>query len=683
MKTDNSQILQASRLQSFLNEHRAEKDKPYNFTGYARPQLGRYYIPEDKLGDFYSLYTGLIQRHEVMPYLTEKPGQFSPIVIDLDFKFPLSEESIRKYDETFKETVVGAYFEGLERYLELDDESAQCYLFERSAPYKTENNVKDGLHMIFPYLTTPASIKLVLRDFVMKKCRDIFESLQTENTISDIVDLAVIQRNNWFMYGSGKPGCEAYKLTEIYDRNLNKIPFEHDLRELVPTLSVRGTTAPNISFKDDMEEEFDADYVAYTNRASLSKGKQTKSRLAGNLQAPESRTSSRAGMSASTERQTANAGDIASGSQPAMRNMNRKSKFDTCENLDFVKGLVTILNPERADEYSTWIEVGWALHNVDHDLLNTWIEFSEQSCKFEEGVCERYWKDMREEGLGIGSIVRWARHDNDDAYDRLRTQDIKTLMEMAISSGGAHHSLARILYGMYRYNFVCLSRKFRSWIEFRGHRWYRTEDGYGLLIQISNKLYKEFSIISGDYALRIAAAPEEQKKAMEDRRTVANKIGTRLLDSNFKANVMKEAYELFYIEGFEDKLDTNQNLIGFENGVYDLEKMEFRDGRPEDCITLDRLRIEAYYVKIMEKLISQLHTKEAIRWSFLSGSTKQQKFHTLTTGIDYEEYESNAYYVKIMEKLISQLHTKEAIRDYVLKLMEKRRFRSFELLPVF
>ena len=49
-----------------------------------------------------------------------------------------------------------------------------------------------------------------------KKCKQLFQNINITNPIEDIFDVAVIERNNWQMYGSTKPGCEPYKLSKIY-----------------------------------------------------------------------------------------------------------------------------------------------------------------------------------------------------------------------------------------------------------------------------------------------------------------------------------------------------------------------------------------------------------------------------------------------------------------------------------
>ena len=453
------QIITSSRLQQFLSKHRTERGKKYNFTSYSKP-LGSYHVPDEKLDDFYDLYVDLVTRHNVMPYLTEKPGQYSPIVIDIDLKFPLPSDAqatlVRKYTPDFVRSIVSAYNEFLNKWLVLDDNQARCYLFERPSPYKSDKNLKDGFHLSYPYLTCPPALKLMARDFVLRKCEEELQSLNTENDLNDILDLAVIQRNNWFVYGSGKPGCAPYRLSHVYDSSLNIVEDSMPFKDLVRLLSVKGTTAANFKFCEGMEEEFADAYEEYQDRAA------GRERSAG---VPKRE-----------------------GSQTNLKS-SRHNKFDACENLDFVRELIKIIDPARADAYGTWIEVGWCLHNISKDnLLVEWIEFSRQSAKFEEGACEKAWDGMREEGLSMGSLVRWAKEDNDEAYKVIRSQDNQTLLEAAAASNGAHHAVARVLYGMYRYQYVCLSRKFKAWIEFKGHKWHRTEDGYGLLCKLSNDL---------------------------------------------------------------------------------------------------------------------------------------------------------------------------------------------------
>ena len=53
-------------------------------------------------------------------------------------------------------------------------------------------------------------------------------------------------------------------------------------------------------------------------------------------------------------------------------------------NIERIGEYINILAKERADCYTSWMEVGWALHNInpnDIQLLNYWIEFSKKSPK--------------------------------------------------------------------------------------------------------------------------------------------------------------------------------------------------------------------------------------------------------------------------------------------------------------
>jgi len=107
---------------------------------------------------------------------------------------------------------------------------------------------------------------------------------------------------------------------------------------------------------------------------------------------------------------------------------------------------------------------------------------------------------------------------------------------------------------------------------------------------------------------------------------------------------MKEcAADLFHDPDFKDKLDENPFLIGFNNGVYDLETHEFRDGKPDDFISmsthkdfipLDKSSIE--YKKVIE-MIKKIQPDDEIREylllelaSVLEGVNETEKFRIWT-----------------------------------------------------
>ena len=106
---------------------------------------------------------------------------------------------------------------------------------------------------------------------------------------------------------------------------------------------------------------------------------------------------------------------------------------------------------------------------------------------------------------------------------------------------------------------------------------------------------------------------------------------------------MKECKELFDDKTFSNKLDTNEYLIGFENGIYDLKNMEFRDGRPDDFVTLstNTSYIEYYddspEADEIDDFMRKIATDDEVRLylltllsSFLQGVNAEEKFRVWT-----------------------------------------------------
>ena len=94
--------------------------------------------------------------------------------------------------------------------------------------YDTKKQIhKDGVHIIIPKIVSKYEALYLVRCEILKdkEIINLFKNLGFTNPIEDIVDRAVIQDNNWLMYGSSKPGKEPYQITSIvkYDVNEGKL----------------------------------------------------------------------------------------------------------------------------------------------------------------------------------------------------------------------------------------------------------------------------------------------------------------------------------------------------------------------------------------------------------------------------------------------------------------------------
>lgn len=607
MATDSTMI----DLPKFLKNHKREKNGEITHTVIADKKMGiyggSYYIPDSDMDEFLKIYYTHVFKCGKDAYMTERHREnIGPIVIDLDFRF--EGNTSRKYDENFLANFLHIY--NTELYSLLDVPKAKCVAFVMEKPdckyVEDKNQTKDGIHIMYPYIVVEPKVQFALRykTIMNPECIKLFKNLGVSNSVDDIFDKCVIETNPWLLYGSKKPGNVPYLLTKRYDYNLTEVKTPIKRKDLIRTLSVRN---------------FDKKYTHNVTEEEKGKIEELIKKI------PEK--------------------------QKPKRTMNRLKKlkspankiFASDEDFNTAKRLVSILKVERADNYELWIRLGFCLHNIDYRLLETWDEFSKKSSKYTSGVCRTEWVNMNSEGLNMGSLCRWAKEDNIIKYNEIMNENKKKIMLDALSA--THSDVAKVVYHFFKHEFVCTSLKNSTWFQFKNHRWRKNDDAISLKKYISDFVVDAFIELQSEINTEAVNTDSSNswKEILIEKSNKISKLITQLKKQSFKKALVSECGELFYIEKFEEELDKKLNLIGFENGVYDLDENEFREGYPEDNISYttgiyyqdyedDEEEIMA--VKLfMEQVLPIKSVRDymyTLLSSFLHGRVKEQKFHIWT-----------------------------------------------------
>jgi phage/plasmid-associated DNA primase len=245
-----------------------------------------------------------------------------------------------------------------------------------------------------------------------------------------------------------------------------------------------------------------------------------------------------------------------------------------------IKHLISLLSLKRADCYTEWMNIGWCLHNIgngDLSYLEMWDEFSRNSVKYKDGECASLWNTMRNEGLRHGSLHMWAKQDSPEKYKEYVNNRVYTEIK---DCNGSHNSVAKIAYNILKGKFICASSNGKLWYEFTGTRWHEDKDGIRIRHELSTTVKEHFRLTMNK--IMISNNSSTSNKTLCE---TLLKISFKLEDNGYKESVMKEMREYFYNGDFIRKLDSNPNLIAFNNGVWDLRNHVFRVATPEDYLS--------------------------------------------------------------------------------------------------
>jgi len=647
---------ETSNLDIFLKLHRTKTGQKYTHTSIGSPPLSCH-IPDIKLEEFQTLYYNHIFVEGKKAQLTEgiKDCTFTPVKIDIDLRYFQSKDlsdptRIYEMDDIIK--VCQLYMEIMENWIGTpDQEERQCFILEKKRPrfdldknknIKTDDvgnkKVKDGVHIMFPYIITNTFLQLMFRKNLLIKINTILDKYGFSNSYVDIFDKCVIDRNNWQMYGSGKSNVsQVYTVTKIiesyndhYNDVSNLLINKYDSKTLCKLLSVRNHTQQSTIRNDKKEYLHELEKKNHTKQQLLKLnyfGKFADNKIQEN----------------------------------ATWSSNRIRK-----EFELIDKYLSCLSIERINSYSNWIEVGWTLYNIDNfhgkrknngicRLLQTWIQWSrtpgsEWADETEDTYVET-WEKFRNGGLGIASLKLWAREDNPVKYLKIRENDLFACTNKLCKSGDSY-DIAELMYKMYKDYYVCLPGKSRIWYYYKieKHRWVEDFNGIMLRKKISTEVFDQIKRHAENQYNKntLTNGNEDDDDLMEnggedfENYMKILKIASKLKNTSFKKNIMSECEELFYDteKTFYEKLDTNLKLVGFNNGVYDLTSKSFRKGRPEDMISRSThinyisYNPNAPQISQIHKFMREVLTIEPVRnyvmklmSTFLDGSTRNEKFH--------------------------------------------------------
>ena len=645
-------------MDEFLQKYKIQKETNAKPITHTSMKGGKWSIPEKKMKKFYKLCIENILNGNQNYHLVEKMRDYFPFVIDIDLKY----KSIihRQYNDLTIQKLNEYLWQKITECIHITETSGKniVFLMEKEKTYpcdKQDYKYKDGIHLVFPeIIIDKAGFKQIISKIQSEnKIKEIFTEYSIENGIgpdNDDKEIFDSSFSSWQLYGCHKDNETSYKVTKIYkmyDSNCELIDqdefdeFYSDPLDIMKQLSMCYRKKSNISYTEEFSKTF--------------KQKQ-----------PNTSSSN-----------TIMTDDIYGINSYYVDNNNVINPFKLVEEeeLKLVNGLVKCLSVERASDYGKWLRVGAGLHNINREkLLSTWIEFSMKYPSYANGSskrdCEYKWKSFDNyEGAkrGIASLKKEAELDNPIMYKEVINKSLFTFVDKSVRCGPeADYLVAKVAYERYKDEFISVNVK-DEWFHFNKHRWERTLEGTILKNKIHNEIYNLYYEYQSHYHdKKLEEIQKLQDEGMDVKEVMEGKSGygkllqnimniqAKLLQGQYVNGVMKNLRDMFYKKEIMEKFDTDTSLLGFDNGVYDLTNNEFREGRPEDYITMTTkvslpVKPEDMPIKLDDML---------------------ESFKNTDLDVFPEMKHYNAYYVD-MEGFIKKIVPIDSVRGYTIKFLAK------------
>jgi P4 family phage/plasmid primase-like protien len=517
------------------------------------------------------------------------------MAVDFDFRYNYDIESRQHTKEHILDMIV-LYLDILKEFFMFEENKPfNLFIFEKPNVNRLSDGslTKDGIHMIIGCQVN-YTMQLMIREKMLEKLPETWD-LPLINNYDSVLDEGISKgTTNWQLFGSRKPGNEAYELSQHFVLTYDSADGEFMMKELKVTDFDLKNNFSKLSVQYDSNTKFEINpkiIDSYNKRLEIggTKIKKPPSKTKMILLVEDDNENSDEDYVSLNDINNAETLDRALNN--IFKNL-KQTEYEIKETHEFVQAL-----PEKYYEPGSHLlsrQVAFALKHTDDRLFLSWIKLRSKAYDFDyNDIPNKYaeWKKIHRTNqsnmcITRRSIMYWIKKENFDEYEKINKQTTNYYIEKALETS-TEYDLAEVLKQMFKDKYVCLSYKKNTWYVFKNHRWV-LDEGLSLREKISKDMYELFSNKCDQVNNELFEYQEDDNRSeyLKKKIKIIGEVKIKLKKTNDKNNIMREAAEIFYDGDFIKNMDTNKYLLCFNNGIIDFKNKVFREGYPEDYVTM-------------------------------------------------------------------------------------------------
>lgn len=595
--TTNANVAQLDRFLSRPELAVSEKDARTNF---FIPEKARYYITGNEINNFFILLEQVRRDGHALIFAEKQDEKSSGITIDVDIYYR-SNIIESKIDDNLIYEIIGILMSTIEEIFDLTPliqvtDAVQIAITKRHRPVSKDHNgiqvMSEGFHILIPGIKISRSAKHFLLHRLIKT-GDIHVPIK--KALKDYLideEYSIIDMNSKhipaFLVGCKRdPRKPPYELHACYDYNFEpglhkaKISKSEDVNDrnqsciLVHELSLNHEVPPEnggIIKKRDIYShiKYASDIESYKSQ-NRPQDIEEELKLSGEM---------------------------------SLMNLHDPE-------FGFIKNLLDILAPFRAQEYAPWMEVIMILAGTSEKLRPLGEYFSrkcpEQFRKTGISGFESTWESLvikaktlpTGKRKSLGTLIWLAKRDNPERFDKVMKRNILKVIntiayKKSVSGEFEHADIAEVLYHMFSTKYVTDKKpgeKKLTWFEFvipgekmeKGEvfKYHQDDNPRSLerymsevLVNIFEKIYEELFESRHNANESKTDKPEstdpeferKQKRKMDIAKGILKTI-RNLKRDGYICSTIKRAMARFEMRGFANQLDQDDNILGVGNGI--------------------------------------------------------------------------------------------------------------------